>query len=178
MAERRACCSDYRCCSIACATCTWRYSLSVTRRIIAYEPRSLHTVMIAGAASSPVEFRNRRKSVHNSIAYRRRQSRWWRSFGLWLWSNRGQLTGLVELDSVTAEEFSRVVQRHGAVSVRPIDINTIRIEVYKAALMLTPPDGTPGRYQPLKIAIEPLRGSIFPISPETQRNIQPMPILL
>lgn len=158
MVEGKACCSANRCCLIDCASCTWRYSLAVARHILACEPRSLHAATILCAASSPAEFRKWRKAGHNAVAYQRRRSRWWRSVGLWAWWSGTSLHGIVELGSITAIEFVSALQRQGAVHLLPIATNTVRAEVYAAAMSVPASiraDGT-GRYQPFKIAIEPV----------------------
>ncbi|BCB19224.1 hypothetical protein [Bosea sp. ANAM02] len=152
----------------------------MARRILACEPRSLHAATITLAASSPAGFEQLRRSIHNVIAYRRRQSRWWRSVGLWAWWNGSGLHGLVELGSITATEFAGALERYGDVRLRSITIEMVRAEVYRAAQSVSacPGPGGTGRYQPFKIAIEPvivaarakpLLGNVL---------IVPMPILL
>lgn len=149
------------------------------RVIKAAEPRRLHAVAIEIAASSLAEFLKRRKAFHNVIGYQRRRSAWWRSVGLWLWWRGSRLRGIVDLGSVTAEEFGTAFEGHGPVFIRPIDAASLRVEVYNAALGL---DGLSagagvGRYQPFKIAIAPAIGVTKGVS-IAQSVIQPMPMLL
>lgn len=175
----RRCCSARRCGSIACAGCAWRYSLHISRRIQAVHPRRLHTVAIGRSTYDPSEFRQKRKSIHNSVAYQRRRCSWWNDFGLWLWLTGDRLVGFAEFGSITPEEFECTFQRHGAVSACPIDIPFVRVEVYRAALMSSLPIAVEhGRYQALRIAIEPVALPVLPISPDTERVVQPMPVLL
>ena len=180
MAVGRACCSGHRCCSIDCASCAWRYSLAVARRILACEPRSLHAARIIRAASSPAEFGQLRKSLHNSICYRRRHSRWWRSVGIWGWWNGTSLHGLVELGSITATEFVSALQRQGDIHLRSIATEAARAEVYRAARSVSASQRSDagGRYQSVKIAIEPVivAASAMPIV--GSRVIAPMPMIV
>lgn len=174
------CCSAHRCGSIACATCTWRYSLVVARRILCSEHRSLHVVTIACAASLPGGVRRWRKSVHNVVAHQRRQCRWWRTFGIWAWCDGTGARGVVSLGSVTTTEFTIALRRHGALLARPIEVENIRAEVYAAAMSISSasaPRGA-GRYQPFKIAIGPVATPVFPTSSNITRDVQPTAILL
>lgn len=175
----RRCCSAHRCCSIACATCAWRYSLPVTRRILSSEPRSLHALAIAGAASSPAEFRYWRKAVRNALAYQRRRSRWWRSVGIWAWWDGLDLRGIVSLGSITTPEFMVTLQRHGEVHMRPIAIETVRAEVYAAAMSISAASfpKEPGRYQPFKIAIEPVTAAQRTVPTTGNILVEPLPII-
>lgn len=180
MLAGRACCSGYRCSSIDCASCAWRYSRSVARRILAYDPRSLHAVTIGLSASGPLEFLHERKSLHNLFGYRRRQSRWWRTTGLWGWWNGIGLHGLVELGSITGTEFVSALRHHGDVRVRPIAIETVRTEVYRAAQSTSPSrrSDAAGRYQPWKIAIEPVIVAASAVPIVRSRMIAPMPMIV
>lgn len=152
------CCSAHRCSSISCATCAWRYSLRVSRRTLAYEPRQLHAVTIDCAADDHAEFRRWRRALHNLINYRRRQSRWWQSVGAWGWSDGNRLHGVVELGAITTTEFMVALRRLGEVRLRPIEVEHVRAEVYAAAMSISagPGIGAAGRYQSFKIAIGPL----------------------
>lgn len=178
MAEGRSCCSAYRCSSIECASCGWRYSLSVARRILHYEPRSLHSTTITCAASSPAEFRRWRRAVHNAATYQRRHSRWWRSVGLWGWWSGVGLHGLVELGTITATEFISALQRQGAILLRPIAIETIRTEVYRAARSASRRSDAAGRYQPVKIAIEPVSRAVSTVPIVDKTEIEALPVIV
>lgn len=175
----RACCSAHRCSAIECASCTWRYSLPMTRRILACEPRSLHAVMITCAASNPADFRRWRRSLHNAVTYHRRRSRWWSSVGLWGWWNGTGLDGLVELGSVTATEFAGALRRHGDVRLRPIGIDVVRTEVYRAAQSVSTSQrgDAGGRYQPVKIAIAPVTAYFLTNGHIKPAWIEPLPLI-
>ncbi|HEV7334662.1 MAG TPA: hypothetical protein VGO06_01740 [Bosea sp. (in: a-proteobacteria)] len=151
----------------------------MTRRILTYDPRSLHAVTIELSFSGSLEFLDARKSLHNVIAYRRRQSRWWRSVGLWAWWNGSGLHGLVELGSITATEFGSALRHHGDVRLRPSAIETVRTEVYRAAQSVSPPrlSDAAGRYQSVKIAIQPLTMRKLPDPLIYDRMVDPMPAL-
>lgn len=175
----KSCCSAHRCCSIDCASCAWRYSLSAARRILTCEPRSLHVATIACAASSPAEFRRWRKKIHNVFCYRRSRSRWWRSVGMWGWWDGTGLHGLVELGSTTQAEFMNAVRRHGGVRLRAIAIEDVRPEVYRAAQRFSPSQrgDAAGRYQPVKIAIEPVITAVRTNQISSQIEIEPLPAI-
>lgn len=176
----RVCCLAHRCRSIECASCGWRYSLSVARRILACEPRSLRAVTIRLSASGPLEFLHERKSLHNLFGHRRRQSRWWRSIGLWGWWDGLDLRGIVSLGSVTTTEFTVALRRHGNVRLRPIAIETVRTEVYRAAQSVSTSQHShaAGRYQRLKIAIEPVTARVRSSSMIESMMVEAMPILI
>ncbi|KQU49933.1 hypothetical protein ASG72_18125 [Bosea sp. Leaf344] len=115
-------------------------------------------MQITAPLADPSQFGQLRKSIHNAFCYRRRQCRWWSRVGIWGWWNGIGLRGLVELGSITATEFVSALQRQGAFRLLPIATETVRAEVYAAAMSVPASiraDGT-GRYQPFKIAIEPV----------------------
>ncbi len=122
-----------------------------------------------------------RKSLHNLFGYRRRHSRWWRGVGLWGWWSGIGLHGLIELGSITANEFVSALRRHGDVRLRPITIGTVRTEVYTAACSVSATatvDGK-GRYQPLKVAIEPVTTTRkHPVPVIDDVMIEAMPVLV
>lgn len=108
--------------------------------------------------ADPIAFRRWRTSLHNGIAYRRRQSRWWRGVGAWGWWDGHRLRGVVSIGSVTETEFVSALRRLGDVHLRPLDTANVRTEVYRAARSASTVAGmdATGRYQPLKVAIEPV----------------------
>lgn len=135
---------------------------------------------IAGAASTPADFRYWRKSVHNTIAYRRRRSRWWRSVGIWAWWSGADLCGIIELGSITSTEFVSALRRHGEVRLRPVDIENARTEVYAAAMSVSALAGmgAAGRYQSLKIAIEPVTVTLCAIPIVGSMRIEALPVIV
>lgn len=172
----RACCSAYRCCLIGCDACAWRYSLHITRRIVAVEPRRLYVAEIAGVASTACEFRTWRKAAHNALTYRRQQSRLWNSVGYWGWWNGADVLGVAELGSVATLEFISGFRRREAFRLLPIYPADIRAQVYTATRALSPSlDSESGRYQAVKIAINPT--SVRPLRTEAPPMIEPMPAL-
>ena len=176
MAVGRACCSGYRCCSIDCASCAWRYSLKITRRIFTLEPRRRYVAEITGVASNACEFRTWRKAAHNALTYRRQQSRSWSSVGFWGWWNGADVLGIAELGSVSAVEFISVFRRRGEFRLLPIDTANIRAQVYAVTRSLSSlPEPKRGRYQALKIAISPTRAA--PLRTVALPVIEPMPAL-
>lgn len=173
------CSSALRCSSILCEACCWRYSLRIARRIQAHDPRQLHSLQITCSIAAASAFSQLRRSLHNSFGYRRRHSRWWRSVGLWAWWTGSGLHGLVELGSITGTEFASALRHHGDVRLRPIAIETVRTEVYRAGRSIsTSLRDAGGRYQPLKIAIEPVMMAASALPIVGSRMIPPMPMIV
>jgi hypothetical protein len=110
-----------------------------------------------------------RRSAHNAVAYQRRRYRGWRSVGVWGWYNDADFQGIVELGSISTIEFTHTFRRRGEIRLRPIEAENLRAEVYAAARSVTATPISSGtcRYQPLKIAIEPV----------TTRTRNPVPII-
>ncbi|MBN9471066.1 MAG: hypothetical protein J0J10_20055 [Bosea sp.] len=135
---------------------------------------------IVVAASSPRQFSHWRKSVHNSVAHQRRQSLWWRGVGLWGWWNGVDLRGIVELGSIAPTEFISALRRLGEVSLRPLEIGNVRTEVYRTARSVStvPKADAAGRYQPLKIAIEPVTVAVPMVTLVGSRMIEAMPMIV
>lgn len=89
--------------------------------------------------------------------------------------------GLVELGSITAIEFVSALQRQGDIHLRPLDTANVRTEVYRAARSASTVAGldATGRYQPLKVAIEPVtttRKHPVPIIDDVM--VEAMPVLV
>ena len=174
------CHSWSRCSSLVCEACCWRYSLKIARRIQAHDPRQLHSVQIVGSIREPSAFWEVRKSLHNLFGYRRRHSRWWRGVGLWGWWSGIGLHGLVELGSITATEFVSALRRLGEVSLRPLDSENVRVEVYRAARSASAVSriDVAGRYQSLKIAIEPVTVAVTMVPIVGSKMIEALPIIV
>lgn len=175
-----ACRSSSRCASVACEACRWRYSLRIARRIEAHGPRKLLAFEIACSTVDAAEFLRWRTSMHNIVAYRRRQSRWWRSVGIWGWWDGTSLRGIVSLGSITSTEFISALRRHGEIRLRPIGAENIRTEVYAAAMSISAASGPReiGRYQRVKIAIEPVIIAVKSMPIDSGMMVEAMPVLV
>lgn len=175
-----SCSSAHRCSSTVCPACTWRYSLHVSRRILACKPRQLRAFTINCPATELIQFQRWRTSIHNAFCYRRRQCRWWRTVGVWGWWDGDRLRGIISLGSITASEFDVALHRHGDVRLRPILIENIRTEVYAATRsMLSIQHGNAaGRYQPVKIAIAPGIDAAPSVAAVGSRMFAPMPMIV
>lgn len=176
-----SCCSAHRCEKVSCPGCAWRYALHVSRRILACEPQRLHALTVERALAGPHEIDRLRRSAHNAVAYQRRRYRGWRSVGVWGWYGDADFHGIVELGSISTAEFVHTFRRRGEVRLRPIEIENLRTEVYTAALSTsaTPAVGGKGRYQPLKVAIEPVattRKRPVPVIDDVM--VEAMPVLV
>jgi hypothetical protein len=151
-----SCTSKHRCYSVSCESCTWRYSLGISRRIAATNPRRLFAVTLAPTLTSHTDFRSWRVQSRNLVDHQRRGSRWWRDLGLWVWLNAdGHIKGIVSL-SVLEDEFLRAFGRRWPTTVRAIDEKELRNEVYFAVRPSVIAQAKPtGRYQSIRLAIEP-----------------------
>ncbi|PZR83209.1 MAG: hypothetical protein DI537_35280 [Stutzerimonas stutzeri] len=114
------------------------------------------------------------------MAYQRRRYRGWRSVGVWGWYGDADFHGIVELGSISTTEFLHTFRRRGAVGLRPIEIENLRTEVYTAACSVstTPTAVGKGRYQPLKVAIEPVTTRKHPLPDIEDVMIDAMPVLV
>ncbi len=152
------CSSAHRCARTSCEPCAWRYSLHISRRILAAHPRQLYVVTIEAFLHDPTAFRSWRVRLRNVVDHRRRACRWWREVGLWLWLGAdGRVRGIVSLGAVTEEEFIEVIERRWPTTLRPIDVEELRSEVYFAVRPGIIFDTGPhqGRYQAIRLAVEP-----------------------
>lgn len=182
-----SCHSNHRCCRPACAACAWRYALRLSRRILATEPRRLFQITIEARLPDLTTFPGWRKAVRNLVDHRRRADIWWGEVGLWLWlAHDGTVRGIVSLGGVTEVEFATAFRRRWPVRVRPCAVGDVRQQVYFAihpdrADVL---EGLPGRYQRVKVAVEPKRaprsrsGTRQPHDPDPSRWLEPLPVLV
>ncbi len=130
------------------------------------------------AVPGPQDIERLRKAAHNAVAYQRRRYRGWRSVGVWGWYNDADFHGIIEFGSVSTAEFIHTFQRRGQIRLRPIEVENLRNEVYAAARSVaTTPSGA-GRYQPLKIAIEPVTMKKHAVLSMEGVMIDAMPVLL
>lgn len=175
-----SCCSALRCEKVSCPGCAWRYALHVSRRILACEPQRLHALTVERAIAGPHEIDQLRKSAHNAVAYQRGRYRGWRGVGVWGWYGDADFHGIVELGSISTAEFLHTFRRRGEVTLRPIEIENLRTEIYAAALSVsaTPIAGGKGRYQPLKVAIEPVTTRKRPVPVIDDVMVEAMPVLV
>ncbi|MBL0406827.1 hypothetical protein JKG68_23055 [Microvirga aerilata] len=144
--------------SVSCESCTWRYSLNISRRILTTNPRRLFAITFTPTLTSQADFRSWRIQVRNVLDYRRRESRWWRDVGLWGWLNAdGHIKGIASLGAILEDEFLHAFGRRWPTTLRAIDEKELRNEVYFSVRpsMIFNAGPHHGRYQHLKLAIEP-----------------------
>jgi hypothetical protein len=155
------CCSRARCYLLTCEPCAWRYSLNISRRILAHDHRRLFAITIGANLGGTGEFRSWRVAARNLIDYCRRECRWWRDLSLWGWLSADScVRGIVSLGSVTEGEFCGVFGRRWPISGRPISPTDLRRVIYWEALrpsVIVEAGPQQGRYQHIKITIEPQR---------------------
>lgn len=143
---------------------------------MACHPKQVHVIAIECSADDLDSFRQWRRSLHNVVAYRRNQCRWWHGVGIWGWWNGKDVCGIVGSGPVSITEFKQVVQKHGAVTLKPIAEDELRAEVYRAALAVDE-ELSDRRYQSSKIAITPIRRPNVGEITKSPVDL-PMPILL
>lgn len=75
-------------------------------------------------------------------------------------------------------EFVSALRRQGEVRLRRLDIENVRVEVYRAARLDSafPLSDAAGRYQPVKIAIEPVNVSASSVPIISSMIIEAMPV--
>jgi hypothetical protein len=153
MSMKPCCSSDRRCYRTSCEPCAWRYSLNISRRILATDPGRLFAVTFAPTLTTQTNFRLWRIQVRNLVDYRRQESRWWRDLGLWGWlGSDGHVRAIIGLGSVREDEFLRAFERRWFATLRNIDVNNARSEIYFAmrpGIIFTGPHH--GRYQRITV---------------------------
>ena len=150
------CTSAHRCASPVCEPCAWRYSLRITRRIHAHDPRRLHALTITAGLHDAANFFRWRVAVRNLVDHRRRECSWWKSVGLWTWlSADGAVRGFTILGSISEAEFGTAFSRRWPTTLRLIETRTMREEIYRAVHPGEIAPGGPGRYQPIRAVVEP-----------------------
>ena len=155
----KTCSSAHRCASPCCQPCSWRYSLHVSRRVLATNPRRLFALTIHADIPGSVEFARWRVAVRNLLQHRR-ASRWWNEVGLWCWLSADQnVRGIVSLGPVTETEFLTAFGRRWPTTIRPIEIKAVRQEIYFAIRpgVIRDLERWGARYQPIRVTIEPRR---------------------
>lgn len=180
----RKCCSQSRCGKTTCTVCARRYAGRITKRIVSRATGKLHVVRIEPPIFSRADFWRWRTEVRNMIDHYRRNSRWWRSFGLQVWLCRdGKLRGITCLGSLTEGEVLTAFNRRWPTALRSIDPSDLRREI----VTIVHPNmiasvQVKARYQSVKLAIWPqrtrLKTSLLPVPDTIKVRIEPMPVLL
>jgi hypothetical protein len=178
------CCSQHRCGQITCTPCARRYASRLSRRILQTACPNLLAIEIDAAISSTADFRQWRVEARNIVDYRRRESRWWRDAGLWVWRCQDEtVRGVATLGSVTSDEFIAAFDQRWPITLRPIEPAALMDEV----ISVTGPGSifsgaSLWRYQTTKFAVWPQRHKrpcahsllAIPVPP----RIEPMPVML
>jgi hypothetical protein len=172
-----ACYSTHRCLGTSCETCAWRYSLNISRRVLAAHPRRLFAVTFAPDLATQTHFRSWRIQVRNLVDHRRHDSKWWRDLGIWGWlGSDGLARGIVSLGSVLEDEFLRAFERRWPTTLRKIKVQDVRSEIYFAMRPGTIFESGPhhSRYQRVRMCIEP-SGKVSSASALTEEPCGPDP---
>lgn len=178
----RRCHSHNRCAQITCETCARRYSAHISRRIRARSAERVCAIQIDAQANNLNTFCTWRVEARNLVDHLRRQSRWWRHFGLHVWRSKdGSARGIAMLRSVTLEEVTSAFAARWPTKLRPITLAVLRNEitcvVHPNVIAL---HGRGGRYQPIKFVVWPrtLRtGPTYSKPTRESRLAEPMPII-
>jgi hypothetical protein len=150
------CSSDHRCAKIACTPCSKRAASRLSRRIVHTGCRNFIAIEIDAAIASTADFRKWRIEARNILDCRRRESRWWRDTGLWVWrQNCGQVRGIIGLGSVLSNEFMEAFDRRWPTTLRSIAASDLKSEIVGAILPGIYAGPVAGRYQALKLSVWP-----------------------
>jgi hypothetical protein len=170
------CRSAHRCSLTTCHSCTWRYALHVSRRVYAHDAHRIHSVSIDTGVREPSDFPRWRIALRNMIDHLRRSLRWWREVGLWLWLHHdGSARGVILLGSVTEPEFIAAIGRRWTTTLRLIETTEVRVEIYQTARPGSIALSVPGRFQRIKVVVEP-QGSPVTAALSSRRPID-QPVL-
>lgn len=135
---------------------------------------------IAISLGTAAEFARWRTAFRNFIDHRRRSCRWWRSVSLDLWLQAdGTVHGVVRLGEIAADEFVAAFAHRWAVTMRAIDQDGVRAELYYALHPTRIADfGIARRYQGVRVTIGPqVSRTRCPRPRHTAEGPAPLPML-
>lgn len=134
---------------------------------------------------SVAEFHGWRVACRNVVDHRRRNSKWWRSVGLWIWlAQDGRLIGVVALPEVTEAEFLDAFARRWPVSLRLVPPGGLREHLGSIVAPGKVASSVGRRYQRIKLTVWPRATRSGYFSPMALSKTSadddggPMPILL
>lgn len=178
------CCSANRCSRITCQTCAWRRAGKVAARIEAYTTGALSVFKIDVTCTNPEDFRRWRTSIRNLIDHRRRSALdgpRWRCLGMYGWLQAdGAVRGVVALGGLDRNDVEHTLVRRWPTGLTEMDPATLRVEVYWSLHPRTIWVAGPsqGRYQPVKIAICPVKAPAVVAPVRGESGLDPMPVLV
>jgi hypothetical protein len=176
------CRSARRCNQITCATCCWRHANHVTRRFLKDWSEPFCAITLALIDPSQEGYRRARVEIRNRLDYLRRKSPVWRSFGLHLYlCADGSFRGIAALGGMGPQEVVGGLARRWPMTLRPISVSDLRVEIYRAARVVSTVGPHQGRYWPRRLSISPKRSlarSRLVPQPNINRHIhEPMPVV-
>ena len=176
------CRSARRCNQITCATCAWRHSGQVTRKVLEGWDGPFYATTLTIRDPTPDGFRFFRMEMRNRIAYLRK-SPVWRNFGLLLYrTGDGTLRGTAALSGLGAADMWEGLGGRWAMTVRLILPENLRFEVSRCMRPAVMPPTLTGRggYQALRLTIGPSRSVVRTpvLSSYPPEFVAPMPVLL
>lgn len=175
------CHSAHRCACITCPTCTWRHALHVSRRILASSTGPLYSSTLLTEVPSPTPVPAFRTHLRNAVDHLRRRHPQWRNFSLSLWLTRtNQLQGIAALGTLGPAEVSEKLGSRWPITLRPIEVEDLRVEIYRTLRRVWAEEVAERRYQPVSLYVGPRR---VHKSPECQTVLtlgadEPMPVLI
>ncbi len=157
------CHSAHRCARTACPKCAWRYSLHVTRRILAISTGPLYTITISPPERSPTTIPITRVQIRNSVDHLRRRYPLWRDFTAHLWlTQTGTLSGIVALGTLGPAEVQEKLGSRWSMALLPIAAEDLRVAVYRTLRRVWVEEGLGRGYQPVSIFVGPRRVQAVP----------------
>jgi hypothetical protein len=176
------CRSQNRCARLSCERCSRRYSNQTSRRILDVACGALWTIQI-DADCTPSEFPRFRTAMTNIVHHNRRQDRWWRRFGTYLWLfHDGRVRGISLLGELTPSEIVSGFSDRWPTNIQPLERTDLRNAVYAAVAPSVIAQVTGyGRYQRIKLAISPrltpVSRSFISVSSPLNSILEPMPLI-
>lgn len=169
-----------RCRRLSCRTCAWRAAGYFAARFSFGLRGRAYAVILATSIRTVAEFTQWRTALRNFIDHRRRRCRWWRSVSLDLWLQAdGTVRGVVRLGEINADEFVPDLADRWAVTMRPIDLGEVRVELFYALHPTRIADfGIARRYQGVRVTIGPqVARTRCPRPPRATDALVPLPML-
>jgi hypothetical protein len=140
-----------------------------------------YVVTLSTQVSSPASIPEFRTQLRNAIDHLRRRHPLWRDLSLNLWLTRtNQLRGVVALGTLGSQEVCEKLGTHWPVTLRRIEAEDLRVEVYSVLRRVWAGETEGRRYQPLSLLVGPRRIRMVPECQNvlTHAADEPMPVLI
>ena len=176
------CRSARRCNQITCATCAWRHAGQVTRRFLMDWSEAFCAITLTLLDPSQQGFRRARVEIRNRLDYLRRISPAWRGFGLHLYlCADASVRGITALGGLAPQEVIDGLGGRWPMTLRPVPVSDLRVEVYRAARLVSTVGPHQGRYWSRRLSISPkrslARSRLVPQPYISRHTHEPMPVV-